>query len=161
VGEPFLLVFAIPMFRPQYNLLIILAMTRAFWQYPICRGPLDQSGLGYGHATTQAQQTLQLATYELQYVLQYILKKNANKQLILVILLLFSVALAQNTTDVTTATTMAAAGGNCPLAPHMRPCAPHQHFEWMDDNPPSLRMYFWGVGLRVCMVVLSKEHSKD
>ncbi len=33
-----------------------------------------------------------------------------------------SVALAQNTTGVTTATTMAAAGGNGPLAPHMRPC---------------------------------------
>ncbi len=34
-------------------------------------------------------------------------------------LLHFSVALLQNTTGVTTATTMAAAGGNCPLAPHM------------------------------------------
>jgi hypothetical protein len=47
-----------------------------------------------------------------------------NKQLILVFLFLFSVALAQNTTGVTTATTMAAAGGNGPLAPHMRPGAP-------------------------------------
>jgi hypothetical protein len=67
-----------------------------------------------------------------------------NKQLILVFLFLFSVALAQNTTGVTTATTMAAAGGNGPLVPHMRPGAPCQCVEWMGDNPPSLRMYFLG-----------------
>ncbi len=118
-------------------------MTRAFRRYPICRGPLDQSGSGSGWA----QATLQLAIYELQYVLQYIVinKFFANKQLILMILLLFSVAIAQNTTGVTTATTIAAASGNGPLAPHMRPCDPCQCFEWMDDNPPSLRMVFWGV----------------
>ncbi len=52
-----------------------------------------------------------------------------NKQLILVFLFLFSVALAQNTTGVTTATTMAAAGGNGPLAPHMRPGAPRRRVE--------------------------------
>ncbi len=52
--------------------LIILAMTRAFRRYPICRGPLEHSGLGSGHATTQAWATLLLAIYELQYVLQYI-----------------------------------------------------------------------------------------
>jgi hypothetical protein len=39
---------------------------------------------------------------------------------------------------------MAAAGGNGPQAPHMRPCAPRHCFEWMDDTPPSLRMYFGG-----------------
>jgi hypothetical protein len=49
------------MFRPQYNLLVVLAMTRAFRRYPICRGPLDQSGLGSG----RAQAMLQLALYEL------------------------------------------------------------------------------------------------
>jgi hypothetical protein len=65
-------------------------------------------------------------------------------------LFLFSVALAQNTTGVTTATTMAAAGGNGPLAPHMRPGALPQRVEWMDDNPPSLQMYFLG-GSRVFM----------
>jgi hypothetical protein len=98
-------------------------MTRALRRYPICRGPLDQSGLGSGHATTRARATLQLAMYELQNVLQYIVinKLFANKQLILVFLFLFSVALAQNTTDITTTTTMAAAGGNGPLAPQMRP----------------------------------------
>jgi hypothetical protein len=103
-------------------------MTRAFQQYPICRGPLDQSGLGSG----QAQATLQLAIYELQYVLQYIVinKLFANKQLILMILLLFPV---EHKTQLTTA----AAGGNGPLAPHMRPCTLRQCFEWMDDNPPS------------------------
>ncbi len=65
-------------------------------------------------------------------------------------LFLFSAALAQNTTGVTTATTMAAAGGNGPLAPHMRPCAPRQRVGWMGDNLLSLRMYSLG-GLRVYM----------
>ncbi len=60
------------MLNPHYNALMILAMTRAFWRYPICRGPLDHSGSGSGHATTRARATLLLATYELQYVLQYI-----------------------------------------------------------------------------------------
>jgi hypothetical protein len=73
-----------------------------------------------------------------------------NKQLILVFLFFFSVALAQNTTGVTTATTMAAAGGNGPLVPHMRPGAPRRCIKWMGDNSPSLRMYFGG-GLRVFM----------
>ncbi len=57
-----------------------------------------------------------------------------------------SVALAQDTTGVTTATTMAAAGRNGPLAPHMRPCTSRQRFKWMGDNPPSLQMFFWGGG---------------
>jgi hypothetical protein len=77
-------------------------------------------------------------------------KHFGNKQLILVFLFLFSVALAQNTTGVTTATAMAAAGRNGPLVPHMRPGAPRQRIEWMDDNPPSLWMYFLG-GSRVFM----------
>jgi hypothetical protein len=87
---------------------------------------MDQSGSGSGHATTQARAMLQLVIYELQYILQYlVINKNfANKQLILVFLFLFSVALAQNTTGVTTATTMAATGRNGPLASHLRPCAP-------------------------------------
>ncbi len=125
-------------------------MTRAFRRYPICRGPLDHSGSGSGHATTWARATLLLATYELQYVLQYIVinKLFGNHQRILVFLFLFSVALAQNTTGVTTATTMATAGRNGPLAPHMRPCAPRRRIEWMGDNPLSLRMYSLG-GLRV------------
>ncbi len=59
------------MFSPHHNVLIILAMTRAFRQYPICWGPLDQSGLGSGHDTTRARATLQLAIDELQYILQY------------------------------------------------------------------------------------------
>jgi hypothetical protein len=89
---------------------------------------------------------LQLAMYELQYVLQYIVinENFANKQLNLVFLFLFSVALAQNTTGVTTATTMAAAGRNGPLAPHMRHCAWRRCFELLDDNPPSKQMYFGG-----------------
>jgi hypothetical protein len=110
---------------------------------------MDQSGSGSGHAKARAQATLQLAIRELQYVLQCIVidKIIAHKQLILVFFLHFcsiSVALAQNTTRVTTATTMAAASRNAPLAPHMRPCAPHRHFEWMGNNPLSMRMYFGG-----------------
>ncbi len=45
---------------------------------------------------------------------------------------------------------MVAARGNGPLAPHMRPGAPHQRVEWMGGNTPSLWMYFLG-GLRVFM----------
>jgi hypothetical protein len=71
-----------------------------------------------------------------------------------------SVALAQNTTRVTTATTMTAAGRNGPLAPHMRPCTPCQCFEWMGNNPPSLRMYFGG-GLRVCIALKALLCSGD
>jgi hypothetical protein len=74
------------------------------------------------------------------------------KQLILVFLFCFSVALAQNTTGITTVTTMAAAGRNGPLVPHMRPCAPHRRVKWMGNNPLSLRMYFLG-GLRVFMAL--------
>ncbi len=55
-----------------------------------------------------------------------------------------SLALAQNTMGVTTATTMATAGKNGPLAPQMRPCAPCWCIKWMGDNPPNLRMYFGG-----------------
>ncbi len=73
-----------------------------------------------------------------------------NKQLILVFLFLFSVALAQNTTGVTTATTMATAGRNGPLAPHMRPGPPGRRVKWMGNNPPSLRMFCFG-RLRVFM----------
>ena len=62
------------------------------------------------------------------------------KQLILVFLLHFSVALAQNINGVTTATAMAAAGGHGPLAPHMTPCAPRQCHKWMGNKPPSKRM---------------------
>ncbi len=126
-------------------------MTRAFRRYPKCRGPLDHSsGSGSGHATTRARATLLLAIYVLQYVLQYIVinKHFGNHQLISVFLFLFSVALAQKTTGVSTATTMAAAGGNGPLAPHMRPrpYALRRRAEWMGDNPPSLRMYSLGGG---------------
>ncbi len=137
-------------------------MTRAFRRYPICRGPLDHIGSGSGHATTRARATLLLAIHELQYVLQYIVinKLFGNHQLILVFLFLFSVDLAQNTTGVTTATTMAAAGGNGPLAPHMRPCAPRQRVEWMGDNPPSLRMYSLG-GLTVFMALKALLCSGD
>ncbi len=72
----------------------------------------------------------------------------------------FSVALAQTTTAVTTATTMAATSNNGPLAPHMRPCTPHQCFEWIGDNPPILPKYFLGL-LRVCMALKELLCSGD
>ncbi len=120
-------------------------MTRAFRWYPICRGPLGRSGVGSGHAATRARATLLLAICELKYVLQYIVinKHFGNHQLILVFSFRFTVAL-ENTTGSTIATTMAAAGGNGPLAPHMRPCAPRRRVEWMGDNPPNLWMYSLG-----------------
>ncbi len=45
---------------------------------------------------------------------------------------------------------MAAAGRNGPLAPYKRSCALRRCIKWMGDNPPSKRVYFFGV-LRVCM----------
>jgi hypothetical protein len=107
---------------------------------------MDQSGLGSSHASARARATLQLAIYDLQYVLQDIITNKiiSNKQLILVFLVYFSVALAQNTTGITTATVMAVAGGNGPLAPHMTPSAPHRCHEWMGDTPPSKLIYFLG-----------------
>jgi hypothetical protein len=118
--------------------------------------------LGSGHATNRARATLQLVIHELQYVLQYIVinKLFGNHKLILVCLYLFSVALAQNTTGITTTTTMVAAGGNGPLAPHMRPCAPRRRVEWMGNNPPGLRMYFGG-GLKVFMALKALLCSGD
>jgi hypothetical protein len=97
---------------------------------------------------------LQLAVRELQNVLQHIVidKIIVSKKPVLVISLHFSVAIAQNTTGITTATTMAAAGRNGPQAPHTKPCAPCRCLEWMGDNPPSFRMYFMG-GLRVLMAL--------
>jgi hypothetical protein len=88
--------------------------------------PVNQyCGSGSGHATTWARAMLLLAIYELQYVLQYIvINKLFGNHLLILVFFLFSIALAQNTTGVTTATTVAAAGRNGPLAPHMRPCAP-------------------------------------
>ncbi len=104
---------------------------KSFPGYPKCRGPLDQSGSGSGHHKTWAWSTLQLVIREIQYVLLYIaIHTNIDyKQQILVFLLKFSVALLHNTTGITTATTMAAGGGNGPLAPHMRPYAPPRCFK--------------------------------
>ncbi len=73
---------------------------------------------------------------------------------------LFSVALAQNTTGITTATTMAADGRNGLLAPHVRPCAPRQRFKWMGNNLPSLQMKYLG-GSRVFMALKALLCSGD
>ena len=74
-------------------------------------------------------------------------------------LLHFSVALAPNKTGVTTATAMAVAGRNGPLAPHMMPSTPCQYHKWMGDYPPSKWMYFGGgrgcVWLSKCSFVLA------
>jgi hypothetical protein len=55
---------------------------------------------------------------------------------------------------------MAAAGGNGPLVPHMRPCAPSQCNKWMVNNPPSKRIQFLGV-LRVCMALKTLQCCGD
>ena len=47
----------------------------------------------------------------------------------------------------------------CP-PPHMRYCAQRRHVEWMGDDPPSLRMYFFG-GLRVFMALKALLCSGD
>ena len=52
-----------------------------------------------------------------------------------------------------TAITMANAGGNGPLVPHMRSCDLQQCIKWMGNNPLSLRMYLGGGGVRVCMAL--------
>ncbi len=52
--------------------------------------------------------------------------------------------LQQNTTGITTTTTMAAAGRNGPLVPHMRPCALRQRVQWMGDNHRVSVCNFWG-----------------
>jgi hypothetical protein len=64
----------------------------------------------------------------------------------------FSVALAQNTTGITTATAMAVTGVNGPLAPHMTPSAPRQCHKWMGTTPQASRCIFGG-GLSVCMAL--------
>ncbi len=56
----------------------------------------------------------------------------------------FSVTLAQNTTGVTTTTTMAAAGRNGPIAPHMRPSAPRRRFHGWVTTPQACGCIFWG-----------------
>jgi hypothetical protein len=52
---------------------------------------------------------------------------------------------------------MAAASGNGPLAPHMRPCPPRRRIKWMGDNPLSKRIYFWGL-LRVFMALKTLQY---
>ncbi len=97
---------------------------------------------------------LQLAICELQYVLQYIVMNwffSLQTTNFYDWIAYFS-SLSTNTTSVTTAATMVAAGRNGPLAPYMRPCTPRQRVEWMADNPPSKRVYFFGL-LRVCMAL--------
>ncbi len=71
------------------------------------------------------------------FTINVINKLFGDKQLILAFLFCFSEA-------ITTTTTMATTSKNAPLAPHTRPCARRRHIKWMGDNPPSLRMYFWG-----------------
>jgi hypothetical protein len=50
----------------------------------------------------------------------------------------------------TNITTMAAAGGNCPLAPHMRPFTPCCCVELIEEDPPSKPIRFL-LGLRGSM----------
>jgi hypothetical protein len=76
------------MLRPIYDDATILVTFRAFWQYPKWGVRLDK--------VAQASDTLQLALSEFQYVLDYkVINTNIPyKELILMFLLHFSVALA-------------------------------------------------------------------
>ena len=52
----------------------------------------------------------------------------------------------------TNITTMAAAGGNCPLAPHMRPFIPCRCVGLIEEDPPSKPIRFL-LGLRRSMTL--------
>ncbi len=58
----------------------------------------------------------------------------------LVILLPFSVALAQTQLASQPPQPWPLPVKNGPLAPHMRLCAPQQRIKWMANNPPSKRV---------------------
>ncbi len=117
-------------------------MTWAFRRYPICRaGGVHWTKVVLRHGLGHAQLAIWIT---ICFTINVINKPFCNKQPSFCVFICLSVALAQNTTGVTTATTMAAAGGNGLLAPHMRPCAPRRRVKWMGDNPPSLRLYCWG-----------------
>ncbi len=98
--------------------------------------------------------TLQLAIWELQYVLQYNVMTIffGNKQIILVFYFFFQQPQHKKTIGVTTATTMAAASGNAPLAPHMRSSAQRRRVQWMGNNPQVCGCILGG-GLRVFMAL--------
>jgi hypothetical protein len=119
---------------------------KSFPAIPNMPGSIGPKWFGLQPRHNSGSTMLQLVIIELQYVLHYVVmnKLFGNKQLILVFLFLFSVALSQNTTGVITATTMAAAGKYASLVPHIRPGAPRQRVKWMGNNPLSLRMYFGG-----------------
>jgi len=51
--------------------------------------------------------------------------------------------------------TTADAGGNAPLTPYIRNCAPHHRLRSMGDDPPSKRIQF----LRGCGGVWPSSHS--
>ncbi len=89
---------------------------------------------------------LHLALCKLLYVLQYVVIDTiiAYKQLIPCFYCIFS-SLSTNTTGVATAVTMAAAGGNGPLAPHMRPCSSCWCVQSMGKTPQASRHNFWDV----------------
>jgi hypothetical protein len=91
---------------------------------------------------------LQLALRELQMLMIYSNKyKHCLQKTSISVFTAFFSSLRTNTTTITTATTIAAASGNGPLAPQMRPCPPRRHIKWMGDNPLSkqVEFIFWVV----------------
>ncbi len=129
-------------------------MTRASRRYPICRGPLDQSGLGSSHTTTWARAMLQLAIYEIENVLQYIVinKLFGNHQLFLVFFSFFS--------SLSTKHNWHHNRHNHGRRRRKRPpSTPHEAFHSMPMlridgwQPPELADVFFGGGLRVFMAL--------
>ncbi len=121
-------------------------MTWAFRRYPICRGPLDKSGSGSGHATTQARpRTISDIWITICFTINVINKLFGNKQLILVFFMLFFSSLSTKHNWRHNHHNHGRRWWKWPpRAPHMRPCALRQCIKRMSDNPPSLRMYFGG-----------------
>ncbi len=77
----------------------------------------------------------------------YSFRKNYCKKLLILVFFAFfsiSVALVQNTMGSQPPQPWPPSAEMAPLAPHRRPCTPHQHIKWMGNNPPSLRMYLGG-----------------
>ncbi len=107
---------------------------------------LDQSGSGSSHAT------ISITWIAICFTMHSNKYKISLETTNFSVFIAFFSSLCTNTTGITCAATMAAARGNGPLAPHMRPCALRRRAKWMDEDPPSKWVEFFGL-LRVCMAL--------
>ncbi len=118
-------------------------MPRAFRWYPICQSSIGLKWFGLATLHNSGSgPTISITWTAICFTIYSYTYKHWLQTTSFSVIFEFLVALLQNTTHITTTTTMAAASGNGPLAPYMRPCALR---EWIGYIPPSLRMYFGGV----------------